>query len=191
MINGCTRRQNLRGEKVEEIYCAACFLCYGRKLTSLVIGHSAHPWCFKRNLYVPVAYASNRRHGWQVSSLKTDMISSTTLLKTDDRSILLVDNSTAHPDVVPSNVKIIFFCSNTTSTLQTVWCYHYRKKLLHDVINRVNQNRQKRSLFRMQFCSLKSAWDNIVKSAGIKRWFARCGFVDALVKVTTEDEPAQ
>lgn len=64
----------------------------------------------------------------------------------ESRSILLfIDNCTAHPDVVRSNVKLVFLPPNTTSKLQPCDAgiiqnvkMHNRKQLLRHILNHMD-----------------------------------------------------
>ena len=122
----------------------------GEKLTPLVIGHSTNPRCFRalgRSPNLPVTYTSNRR-AWMTSELfKVWLEKLSNKMKSEGRSILLfIDNCSAHPDVVSSNVKLIFLPPNTTSRLQPCDAgiiqnvkMHYRKQLLRYVLNRMDE----------------------------------------------------
>ena len=60
--------------------------------------------------------------------------------------MLFLDNCSAHPDVVCSNIKLSFLPPNTTSRLQPCDAgiiqnvkVHYHKQLLRHVLNRMDQ----------------------------------------------------
>ena len=171
----------------------------GEKLTPFVIGHSERPRCFRGHLCLPVTYTSNRK-AWMTSGLFESWLDKVNnKLKAESRSILLfVDNCTAHPDVLQSNVKLVFLPPNTTSKLQPCDAgiiqnvkLRYRKQLLRHIINRMDDSSCASELAKSvnvldAIMWLKSAWD-AVKEVTIERCFAKCGFVDTLVG---EDEPA-
>ncbi|XP_062511839.1 tigger transposable element-derived protein 6-like [Corticium candelabrum] len=111
-------------------------------------------------------------------------------MKSEERSILLfVDNCTAHPDVVRSNVKLVFLPPNTTSKLQpcdagiiqTVKT-HYRKQLLRHVLFHIDKASCVSELAKKvnvldAIVWLRSAWDRVHPST-IRKCFAKCGFVE-------------
>ena len=175
----------------------------GEKLAPLVIGHSAQPRCFRGHLCLPVTYAHNRK-AWMTSILFTNWLEKlNNRMKAESRSILLfIDNCTAHPDVVQSNVKLVFLPPNTTSKLQPCDAgiiqnmkTHYRKRLLRHVLNRMDECSSASELAKKvnildAILWLKGAWD-AVKAETIERCFAKCGFVDTLVDTTIDDGSAE
>ena len=87
--------------------------------------------------------------------------------------LLFVDNCTAHPDVLFSNVKLVFLPPNTTSKFQPCDAgiiqatkMHFRKLLLRHVIFHMNEatcasDLAKRVNVIDARMWLKNAWDNV------------------------------
>ena len=153
----------------------------GEKLTPLVVGRSANPRCFRGvTACLPVTYASTKK-AWMTSQLfQTWLNTVNTKMKSEDRSILLfVDNCSAHPDVVRSNVKLIFLPPNTTSKLQPCDAgiiqtvkMHYRKQLLRSVLFHMDEASCASDLVKKvsvldAIMWLRKAWD-AVKPSTIK-----------------------
>ena len=146
---------------------------------------------------IPVIYTANKK-AWMTSALFESWLDKiNNKMKAEGRSILMfVDNCTAHPDVLRSNIKLVFLPPNTTSKLQPCDAgiiqnvkLHYRKRLLHHIINRMDDASELAKSVNIldAIMWLKSAWD-VVKAATIDRYFAKCGFVDTLVDTDSEDE---
>ena len=95
-------------------------------------------------------------------------------MATEQRLILLfIDNCTAHPDVVRSNVKLMSLTPNTTSKLQPLDAgiiqnvkMYYRKQFLRHVLGHVDEASYaselatKVNIFNA-IMWLKSAWDAV------------------------------
>ena len=165
----------------------------GEKLKPLVIGNSAKPRCFKKLpslLCLPVTYASNKK-AWMTSDIFKQWVEKiNNKMITQRRSILLfVDNCSAHPDIVTSNVKLIFLPPNCTSRLQPCDAgiiqnvkMHYRKMLLRHVLFCMDEatcatDLSKKVNILDAILWLKSAWDD-VQPMTIQKCFAKCGFTE-------------
>ena len=122
-------------------------------------------------------------------------------MRSEGHSILmLVDNCTAHPDVEFSNVQLVFLPPNTTSKLQPCDAgiiqatkMHYRRLLLRHVLSLMNEVMCACDLAKSinvldAKMWLKYAWDN-VKQTTIQKYFAKCGFIEAVIADTEEDTP--
>ena len=125
----CTHTINEKGQichgstifkdRISIILCASCL---GEKIPPLVIGKAENPRCFKdqdRNSF-GIHYVSNKK-GWMTKNLFNTLLEVwDKKLISDNRKILLfVDNLSGNRvDADFSNIKVIFFPSNTTSHLQ-------------------------------------------------------------------------
>ncbi|GFV68422.1 tigger transposable element-derived protein 6 [Trichonephila clavipes] len=90
------------------------------KITPLVIGKSAKPWCFKDINSFPTKYRSNKK-AWMTTELFNEwLVSLNSDMKREKRHIILfLDNCTVHNNAPPlSNVKLQCFPPNSTSKLQ-------------------------------------------------------------------------
>ena len=167
-----------------------------------MIGHSANPRCLRglaSHLHLPVTYVSNRQ-AWMTSELFQSWLDSLNNKMRLGRSFLLfVDNLSAHPDVIRSNIKLVFLPPNTTSKLQPCDAgiiqnlkMDYRKQLLRHVLNRMDEATCPSELAKKvnildAILWLKNAWD-AVDPTTIEKCFAKCGFVDILVDTAGEAE---
>ena len=167
----------------------------GEKLTPLVIGRSANPRCFRGvTACLPVTYAANKK-AWMTSDLFQSWLNTVNInMKRENRSILLfVDNCSAHPHVVRSNVILVFLPHNTTSRLQPCDAgiiqtvkMHYRKQLLRSILARIDEATCASDLVKSvnildAIMFLRRAWDAVQPST-ITRCFEKCGFVESSVK---------
>jgi hypothetical protein len=105
----------MSNERVTVLVCANLDGSEKRKL--LVMGKSKHPRCFKNIKHLPVKYTHNRK-AWMTSDIFISEIRQwDNELKI--RTIVLMDNSTAHPKMNNvKNIKLVFLPPNTTSMLQ-------------------------------------------------------------------------
>ncbi|CAF0924554.1 unnamed protein product [Rotaria sordida] len=111
------------GKRSKERYTVLlCTNCSGTdKLKPLVIGKIRQPRCFK-NLNInnlPVTWKANRT-AWMNAKLFSEWLTDINqIMKKNSRQILLfLDNAPCHPiDVQLSNITLIFFPPNTTSTV--------------------------------------------------------------------------
>lgn len=170
-----------------------------------MIGHSANPRCFRQlasHLCPPVKYVSNRK-AWMTSNLFENWLDKlNSKMVAESRSILLfIDNCTAHPDVVRSNVKLVFLPPNTASKLQPCDAgiiqnvkTHYRKQLLRHVLTYMDDcscalELPKRINMLDAIMWLKNAWDAVTPTT-IEKCFAKCGFhetfSDDVIKVNED-----
>ena len=171
------KRDEAKGGKKSKDRITVLLACsaIGEKLAPFVIGHSANPRCFRglaSRLCLPVSYTSNRK-AWMTSDLFENWLDRlNSKMAAESRSILLfIDNCTAHPDVVRSNVKLIFLPPNTTSKLQPCDAgiiqnvkTHYRKQLLRHVLNHMDEASCASELAKKvnildAIMWLKNAWD--------------------------------
>ncbi|GFX45142.1 tigger transposable element-derived protein 6 [Trichonephila clavipes] len=93
---------------------------FSEKITSLIIGKSANPRCFKGINSFPTKYRSNKK-AWMTTELFNEwLVQLNSDMKREKRHILLfLDNCTVHNNAPPlSNVKLQFFPPNSTSKLQ-------------------------------------------------------------------------
>lgn len=163
----------------------------GEKLMPFVIGNSAKPRCFRglgSTLCLPVMYAANKK-AWMTADLFQQWLDKiNSKMNAEGRSILLfIDNCTAHPDVVRSNVKLVFLPPNTTSKLQPCDAgiirnmkMHYRKLLVRHVLFQMDTATCATDLAKKvnvldAILWLKTAWDS-VQPATIQKCFSKCGF---------------
>lgn len=163
----------------------------GEKLTPVVIGRSAKPRCFRglaTTACLPVDYKSNKR-AWMTSKLFEEWLDKLNQsMQRQGRSILLfVDNCSAHPDVLRSNVKLVFLPPNTTSKLQPcdagiiqAMKLVYRKQLLRRILSLMDDASSATGISKAvnildAILWLKCAWD-AVSSVTIQKCFSKCGF---------------
>ena len=171
----------------------------GEKLKPYVIGRSENPRCFRGASHcLPVTYSANKK-AWMTSHLFQQWLDKlNSKMKREGRSILLfVDNCAAHPDVVCSNVKLVFLPPNTTSKLQPCDAgiiqtvkLHYRKRLLRHVLFHMEEANSASELAKKvtlldAIMWMKSSWDE-VDPITIQKCFSKCGFGD--VMETEEDD---
>ena len=115
-------------------------------------------------------------------------------MKSENRSIsLFVDNCSAHPHVVRSNVKLVFLPPNATSRLQPCDAgiiqtvkMPYRKQLLRSILARMNEVRCASVLVKGvnildAITFLRRAWDAVQPST-LTMCFEKCGFVGSSVR---------
>ena len=176
--------------------------CEGEKLIPFVIGNSAKPRCFRRLaslLCLPVTYSSNKK-AWMTSQLFKQWLDKVNnRMIQQHRSILLfIDNCSAHPDVICSNIKLVFLPPNTTAKLQPCDAgliqnvkMHYRKLLVRHVLSHMDDANTATELSKKinildAIMWLKSAWDSVQPDT-IKKCFAKCGF-DVVEESDLDDE---
>jgi hypothetical protein len=174
-------------ERVTVLVFANCDGTDKRKLE--VIGKSARPRCFPKNLKsLPVKYHSNRK-AWMTGDLFQQIIERFNReMKSQNRSVLLfIDNCSAHPSTLKfSNVKIIFLPPNTTSALQPMdqgvirsLKAAYRRQLVLKQLDLIETNMDPDSNkinILDAIHMLSRAWDE-VKPSTIINCFRSCGFV--------------
>ncbi|GFY20865.1 tigger transposable element-derived protein 6 [Trichonephila clavipes] len=113
------------------------------KITSLVIGKSAKPRCFKGINSFPTKYRSNTK-AWKTTELFNEwLVSLNSDMKREKRHILLfLDNCTVHNNAPPlSNVKLQF--SLSTSKLQPLdqgIIHNFKTFYRREVVKRVLDN---------------------------------------------------
>ena len=110
-----------------------------------ILGKSRQPRCFKRLDInkLPVTWKANRT-AWMNAKLFSEWLTDINkMMKKNSRQILLfIDNASCHPiDLQLSNIKLIFFPPNTTSTVQPLdqgvinsFKCHYRRMLVKHII---------------------------------------------------------
>jgi hypothetical protein len=110
-------RHNVPGAKCQTTVLVCANLDGSEKRKLLVMGKSKHPRCFKNIKHLPVKYTHNRK-AWMTSDIFISEIRQwDNELKI--RTIVLMDNSTAHPKMNNvKNIKLVFLPPNTTSMLQ-------------------------------------------------------------------------
>ncbi|XP_062503910.1 tigger transposable element-derived protein 6-like [Corticium candelabrum] len=115
-------------------------------------------------------------------------------IKSENRSILLfMDNCSAHPHVIRSNVKLVLLPPNNTSRLppcdagiiRTVKM-HYRKQLLRSILARMDEATCASDLVKSvnildAIMFLSRDWDAVQPST-ITRCFEKCRFVESSVR---------
>ncbi|CAM4833278.1 unnamed protein product [Rotaria magnacalcarata] len=116
-----------------------------RKINVSILGKSRQPRCFKHlNIAkLPVTWKANRT-AWMNAKLFSDWLADiNTKMKISSRQILLfLDNAPCHPvDVQLSNIELVFFPPNTTSTVQPLdqgvihsFKCHYRRMFVKHII---------------------------------------------------------
>ena len=129
---------------------AANFL--GEKLTPLVIGKAAKPRCFKniKKENLPVIWRNNKKAWMKKNLFKEWLEDLNKMFAQQGRKIFLfLANSSSHCEMALSNIKIHFLPANTTSICQPldqgiIKCFkgYYRKKLLLNMISKVDDNSQ-------------------------------------------------
>lgn len=170
------------------------------KLRLLVIGKSKNPRCFKGLQYLEVDYENNSK-SWMTSELYEKW-----LLKLDKkfaaqkRKILLfIDNCPAHPKSAQSkvtNIKIVYFPPNMTSSLQPMdqgiiqnLKHHYRKRILKKVLCYSEKETPMSINLLDGIRDLSKAWSSDVKKETISNCFKKAGFDEGIeLPVDIEDE---
>ena len=85
----------------------------------LVIEKSKTPRCFRGIQHLPVNYKSNT-NAWMTCSIFEEWLRqwNSTLLAENRKIALILDNSSAHPQLKLSNIELIFLPPNVTSIIQ-------------------------------------------------------------------------
>ena len=116
--------KNCAGRKLskERITVLVCANMTGtEKCKLLVIGKSLKPRCFNNVNNIPVSYTANRKAWMTVQIFSNELTKWDLDLQRKHRKVLLlVDNCSAHPAIVPNlkNIKLAFLPPNATSILQ-------------------------------------------------------------------------
>jgi hypothetical protein len=120
------------------------------KLKPVVISRSREPRCFRGKAAVPVAYKKNS-NSWMTSEIFTELLQNLNKkTRQNDRKIaLVIDNCSAHPSILLSNVKLIYLPPNATSRLQAMDMgvthtlkSHYRQRLVRRMLALFETNNQ-------------------------------------------------
>ncbi len=196
------KNEKSKGCKIakERITVLCCASMAGAKIKLLVIGKSKKPRCFKNVKDLPVDYYANR-NAWMTSMLFTEW-----LRKFDERlcrkSILLVDNCTAHAiNVTLENLRVVFLPPNTTSliqpcdqgiikTLKTHYRTEMRRRILtaiddSDSIHNANEIAKKTSLLDAIHL-LAASWHRVTAQT-IQNCFLKGGFGNRSMQIIDED----
>ncbi|GFY01538.1 tigger transposable element-derived protein 6 [Trichonephila clavipes] len=168
---------------------------YGsEKITLLVIGKSAKPWCFKGINSFLTKYRSNKK-AWMTTELFNEwLVALNSAMKIEKRHIhLFLDNCTVHKIAPPlSNVKLQFFPPNSTSKLQALdqGIMHklktfYRREVVKSVLDNIeNQQNVTTISFLTALIMIDKAW-GAVTPLTIHSCFKKSGFPSPnLVDVT-------
>jgi hypothetical protein len=123
-----TKSLAVKGEKCtsskmskERLLVLLCGNMVGEMEKPLVIGKAAEPRCFK-NLKInnlPVIWKNHKKACMTAATMEEWLNMFNTKMKKENRNdIPFLDNSTFHPKITLSNVKIAWFPTNATSVLQ-------------------------------------------------------------------------
>lgn len=185
------------GTKTSKLRLTVCLIAnaVGHKEPPIVIGNAKRPRCFGR-LNVEKDFNLWWRHNkssWMTSVIFEEMLKSfNSKMKTQGRQVLLfLDNAPCHPNLILSNVKLIFFSPNTTSQCQPLdqgiiksFKVHYRNLLMRRVLSMIDSQIDVLSLDEdivkpinvLDALSwIHQAWTD-VKVETIKNCFFKCGF---------------
>ena len=189
----------LSKDRVTVLLCASAT---GEKLMPLVIGRSANPRCFKscHRTSLRVTYESNKK-AWMTGEMFAGwMRRIDNQMRLQNRHILMfLDNCGAHPALQFDNLKVVFLPPNTTSRLQPMDAgiiqnmkVVYRKKLLRHILFLMNEARTASDIIKKvtvldAILWLTTAWDSVSPET-IQKCFRKCGFSDAIVDASSDDE---
>jgi hypothetical protein len=179
--------------------------CAGEMEKHLVIGRAANPRCFQildiRKL--PVEGRFNKK-AWMTSQIMEEwLMAFNGRMKMQNRHVLLfLDNTTCHPHIKLSNVRLAWFSPNTTSVSQPVdqgiirdAKVHYRKLLMQSLLANIDSSSSTSELARSV-----SVLDAVIWiSQGVKKLlpetvtkcFEKAGFSTGEVTASVENENDQ
>ncbi|GBN55241.1 Tigger transposable element-derived protein 4 [Araneus ventricosus] len=119
------------------------------KKTPLVVGKSKKPRCFKGVKNLPVNYA-NSYNAWMTSNIFKEFLLKWDKELKDEKIVILLDNSSAHPaeeELHLKNIKLMFLPPNTTSIIQPFdqgiirsLKFHYRKTIVQQIIKDIDSH---------------------------------------------------
>ncbi len=171
------------------------------KLKPIVISRSREPRCFWEKATVPVVYKNNS-NSWMTSEIFTEFLQNLNKkTRQNDRKIeLTIDNCSAHPSILLSNVKLIFLSPNATSRLQAMDMgvihtlkSHYCQRLVRRMLALFETNNQFNTkvidLYEA-IIMLTKAW-NQMNANVIKNGFRKSGLKSNETPVQESEAPAQ
>lgn len=158
------------------------------KLRPYVIGKSANPRCFKKDIPLPTKYDANQK-SWMNATLFTKWLKDLDRrMRSEKRKIIIfIDQCPAHPTGYEfTNVKVEFFPANCTSELQPLdlgvirsFKVQYRKLLVRKILVNMEGNSPKKGVnFVNMFEAMsfvRQAWNSVTESTVIN-CFSKAGF---------------
>lgn len=163
------------------------------KCKALVVGKSANPRALSGVRQVlPVIYKSNKK-AWITRELCTEWFQEHFLkevrkhysevgLPVDSKILLLMDNCTAHPELVAPNVSTLFLPPNTTSLIQpmdqgvinSMKC-NYKSAFLRRLLNSESgpstiTDFKKKFTIKDCIYMLREAWDSVTQETLANAW---------------------
>lgn len=195
------------GSKTYKQRLTVCLLtnAIGQKEPPIVIGNAKRPRCFGR-IDVEKDFNlkwRNNKTSWMTSVIFEEVLKTfNSRMKSQGRRVLLfLDNAPCHPNIILTNVKLVFLPPNTTSASQPLdqgiiraFKVQYRNLLMRRVISIIDSQTDVMVLSEEVVKSITvldalgwihQAW-NSVKIETIKNCFFKCGFA---VEPTQIDEP--
>lgn len=178
----------------ERITVLACSNASGSfRLPLLCIGKSMRPRALKNinPSALPVEYKS-QKNAWMSSPLFTDWFHNSFVPKVKsflksknlpEKAILLIDNSTTHPNKMKNGeIEVTFLPPNVTSLLQpmdqgVLECFkrHYRKRLLRSILFQCDENESVKGSLKkinmkhvLYWCA--ESWNDVKPSTLEKSW---------------------
>jgi len=175
--------KKLSKERVTVLVCAN--MTGTDKLPLLIIGKSARPRNFPKNLSsLPVTYRSNKK-AWMTGMLWEEWIRQldSKFGKEKRKVLLLIDNCSAHVEIPHlKNIQIEYFPPNVTSLLQPMdqgvirnFKAHYRRTLIEKLLNHLEQHQELLIIKLVESVFMAfSAWQSVTATT-IKNCFHHGG----------------
>lgn len=201
------RNDTGHGTKADKKRLTVCLFAnaIGEKENPIVIGHAKKPRCFAKtdvNKTFNIVWKSNKK-AWMTSVIFEEILKTfNRKMRIQKRNVLLfLDNVSSHPNIILSNVKLMFLPANTTTDCQPLdqgiihsFKVHYRKVLMRSIVSSIDERLRSNIMNTEEDFSrkitvldslgwIREAWD-AVRIETIQNCFATCGFpVETVIEV--------